>query len=376
MVDESGIGSFEADDSGETTLAAEEASRDEILAKAETDLETFRIKGDNTDPDYDPDYKPPEEPKEPVVKDEGTDDEGEEEPVDEGTEVVDEGTEAGTEDEGKDKAEAADQEADSPTLPAAYRRSLLASEWTEKEIDDFFVSNPDGAMVFAEKVHRTRNTQTAQFAAAGRQALQPPAVVEAPPPEMPGSFERIDTDALIDKFGGNEEMVTAVLGPVNKMIDQMNAVLPEMKANVETSKNLRRQTLGKTVEDFFVRDDMKAFAEVYGDSSADSLAGLTDAQQQSRGKVLEMADAIVAGAMLQNRRLAPEEALTMAHDSLSVEYRTEVARTELKKKVRARASGVTLKPNVAKTEAESGSQPVTRAQLESDAAERLAKAFT
>jgi len=383
MADESGIGSFEGvDEPGKTTPEAEEVSSDDVIAEAvanaEKNLEIFRIKGDNTDPDYDPDYEPLEEPNEPVVKDEGTEDEGEEEEGTEaeGTEVVEEGTEV--EGEGEAEAEAAGQEADSPTLPAAYRRSLLASEWTDKEIDDFFVSNPDGAMVFAEKVHRTRNAQTAQFAAAGREAqaqAQRTNAPEAPPPEMPGGFERIDTDALIDKFGGNEEVIAAIAGPMNKVIDQMNVALPKINANVEASENTRRQSLGQAIEDFFTGADMKSFAGIYGDSSADSLAVPTDDQQQSRDKVLETADAIMTGARMQGRQLTVPEALTMAHDSLSVEYRTEVARTELKTKVKKRASGVTLKPSAAKTKAESGSQPTTRAQLESNVAEQLAKTF-
>ena len=73
--------------------------------------------------------------------------------------------------------------------------------------------------------------------------------------------------------------------------------------------------------------------------------------------------------------MSVQEALTMAHDSLSVEYRTDVARTELKKKVKTRGAGVTLKPSAAKTKVASGSQPTTRAQLESNVAEQLAKTF-
>ncbi len=63
MAEESGIGSFEdadvVDESGQTTPEVEEVSLDDVVAKAEKDLETFRKVGDSTDPDYDPDYQPP-----------------------------------------------------------------------------------------------------------------------------------------------------------------------------------------------------------------------------------------------------------------------------------------------------------------------------
>ena len=91
--------------------------------------------------------------------------------------------------------------------------------------------------------------------------------------------------------------------------------------------------------------------------------------------MLEMADALVAGAGQQGRRLSVEDALTLAHDSLTVGVRTQTIRDQIRSQVTTRQKGITLRPGTRGTEKKDG-PPRDRAELQQRTADRLARAFS
>jgi len=277
-------------------------------------------------------------------------------------------------DEPEDEPVAVEPDKDSPTLPDAYRRSLIASEWSEKEIDEFFAANPQGALTFAEKVHRTRNAETARFAAAGRQAREAAAAaaptVEASQADA-GLMTPVNVDELVEKYG-NEEVIRALSTPVNAAIDRINQMLPEIQKGVKSAQQARREALATVVENFFASDELKPYAEVYG-VGGDTPS--TEVQKKNWKQVLENADAIITGAALQGRQFTAEEALMLAHDSIAKEFQAELIRKDIKGKTKKRAKGVSLKPTGRKAGGGSDGKPSTRKQLEKQVAVGLKGVF-
>jgi len=87
------------------------------------------------------------------------------------TSTSEENDEAAAQDENAASAKAvAASESDAPTLPAAYRRSLKAAEWTDEEIDQAAKTQGAGFLSFAKKVHESRNAEVNRWAELGRAA--------------------------------------------------------------------------------------------------------------------------------------------------------------------------------------------------------------
>jgi len=257
---------------------------------------------------------------------------------------------AGSDNQPESEDEPKTEEADAPesTLPAAYRRSLKAVGWQEDEIDKFWAGDPELAMKTFERVHMGRNKETADWARLGRQIRQgaEPAPVAAAPADQSaggsaGGLMPIDVEALVEQYGGNEDMIKAIVGPVNSAINTLNAALPEVQAGVAAIRQSKQDTLGQQIEDFYGSTELVPYAKVYGNLKD----GLTEDQQTNRHKMLGLADDMRAGASVSGRDLSPGEAMEMAHAAVASDYKAEAIRTEIKKSTKKRAAGVTLKPN-------------------------------
>ena len=101
---------------------------------------------------------------------------------------------------------------------------------------------------------------------------------------------------------------------------------------------------------------------------------MSEPQTENRNKVLELADALITGAAQQGRQLTVNEALTLAHDSVSGGFKTQAIRKQVKSAVQTRNKGITIRPT------QKGSQPNTgpakgRDELESRTRDRLAAVF-
>lgn len=259
----------------------------------------------------------------------------------------------GAVDGGNEPAAEAGPEPKGPVLPAAYRRSLKAYGWDDAEIDAAMKADPANFMVAAGKIHRTRSEEIAAWAEQGRAARRSAnegrgaagaggRTTEAPTYIDPktGLYRPIDVDALIERHG-NEDLVREIAEPFNAIISQINGILPDLLSGVEQVRESREQNLAQQIDAFFSSKDLAPFAEFYGKDF-----GTADEKQiENRNKVLEMADALIAGAAAQRRKLSVQDALLAAHDHVSGSFRAAAERKTLKQTVTARAKGVTLRPS-------------------------------
>ena len=302
-----------------------------------------------------------EEPESPGVDETPTDD----------TDAPEQDEQDSDQDE-SDASPEADKPVEQPsTLPDSWRRSLKARGWDDETIDNFWTERPDLAATVFEKVHVSRNEELSQWAALGRahRAIPEASAVVAPKPTEKPALTAIDVEALVAQSGGSEEVIRAFADPLNRVIEQLNQVVPHVQRSVEDAKARAQETLGAQVEAFFGRDDAKPFSAVFGESAKN----LTAEQLAARGQVLEQADALMAGALLQGRKLAVEEALEMGFDIVTSDQKIQAARSELRKSVKKRAKGLTLKPSARRSAPATGKR--SRAQLESVVEEGLTKIF-
>ena len=268
----------------------------------------------------------------------------------------------------------------SPTLPEAWKRSAEARGYTPAEIDEALKEAPDFAMRTFERLHASRNAEIAAWAHAGRQhrqretgtvdASEQPAPSPATP--IPAQFPLVDEEALIEEFG-NEAVVRAVAVPFNKMMAQVNAVLPTLVKGAKDAETANQQALVTSIEEYFTGKPLEVFGEFYG---ALAKGVLSQSQVDNRNKVLEMADAILAGAKLQGRDLGLAEALTAAHDAVSSDFRDKQARSALTKTAKARSAGRTLQPTGKRGAADRDDRSRSQSARERKVAANLKKAFS
>lgn len=263
-----------------------------------------------------------------------------------------------------------------PTFPGAWRRTLRAYDWTDDEIADALSQEPNARASFmatAQKLHANRNAELAKWAEMGRRErnAQPDSNAEPGKPIVDsetGKFPLSNIDALIEKHG-NEDLVREIAEPFNKMLAEINGIMPDLVSGVQSIRESRQQVLAGQIEQFFGSEDLKTYSEVYG-ADANSLS---EDQVGTRNKVLEFADALVAGASLQGRQLSTDEALMLAHDSVSGGFKEKAIRATIRKSVTTRSKGLSLKPT-GKVTPKTG--PKTREELEKDVRGRLASVFS
>lgn len=228
---------------------------------------------------------------------------------------------------------------DIPILPAAYRRSLKAYEWTDDEIDSALKQGGEKFVQSAGKMHDTRSKEVSQWAALGRQKVtDTTAKVEATEPQTQ-TIKPVDVKALKAKYG-DEALIDELVGPLNAMAEKLNAMLPQVQATQAASQAAKQEALGRQIDGFFGGKDLNDYKDVYGVETG----RLTNEQLESRNKVLVLADALIGGASLQGRRLSFDEAMMLAHDSVSGPAKAQAARTKLTGTLQAREKAITLRP--------------------------------
>ena len=261
------------------------------------------------------------------------------------------------------------------TLPAAYVRTAKARNWTDQEIADFAKATPELALKTFERMHESRTQEIKEWAELGRKTRTAPAPASAPAqpvasaPQVPTALAPIDINAMVEKFG-NKELIEAMAGPVNAAIAAMTPLVQGATRAQEQAQQTAKENLGKTIQDFFTSGDLKPYADAYG-TKVDTL---TAAQIDQRQKVLETADALISGAAVQGRQLSVQDALTLAHDSVSSGLKTNIVREQIKTKVTKRQHQITMQPTHV-GRAAVGGPPRSRQELMGRTEDRLSKAF-
>lgn len=371
-----------APDDPKYTQATEGAVQGGLMTDKERDTLAAKIEGSLSAAFEDEDSPPAaEEAAEAVVSTETeTDDEedvSEEIPDQAVSEDESSQEETGVEDDvvdDDDEGAAAGTQVTVPTLPSAHRRSMLAADWTDEEIDEFLLdAQATGTLTRARemalRIHDKRSNEIASWAELGRQKKAEAEGGTAQTSTTEAAFEEIDIEAVAAEYG-QEDMLRAILGPVNSMIRQMQTMLPDLTEGVHVVRQQQKAARLDSINRFFASDDMKPFEELYG-------AGPTEKVEQKfmdkRSAVLAQADLILSGAQVAGENIDALTAMQMAHESVSAEFRAKSASKTVKRRMKKRSAGVSLRPNARGTTPETkGGKPKNREQLERDTARRLA----
>jgi len=276
-----------------------------------------------------------------------------------------------------------------PTLPDAYRRSLYAYGWKDEEIDQNLESLGDSFIKTAERIHGNRNAELQQWAQAGRDARtqqegqatgQPDSGQQTNQPsqqsqqgQLPQKLQPVDADKLKQEYG-EDELIDAIVGPVNATIESVNSILPQLQQGQQAAEQAQVQQVQREVEKFFGDESMTLYTELYG-SEKD---GLSDEQVGHRNKVLDTAYDLMVGAQsLRNQALPLEEALEHAHQIVAKDFNTTAARNSVKREAKQRNRGISQKPSRRRGGKDKpvNGRPQNRSELESRTSQRLKKAF-
>lgn len=250
-------------------------------------------------------------------------------------------------------------------LPAAYRRTLKAYDWTDAEIDANFAINGPKFLETAAKLHQTRNAETAKWAEIGRKEV---ANRKDTPAAKLESLSPVDIAKLKAEYG-DDKLIDSIVGPVNSAIDRINSVLPIVQQTQDRAQQAQLENLAGQIDGFFGGPELAPYKETYGTSSKT----LKPEQIEARNKVLESADALMVGASMQGRTLQLNDALQMALDSQTGTVKTEVARKQIVQTLKQRNNGITIAPTA---RGRSGAaKPGDRSALESKVKSGLASIF-
>ena len=221
-------------------------------------------------------------------------------------------------------------------IPAAYRRSLKAYQWTDEEIDEAAKANPAGFLKIAEKTHMARVEQTKQWAEAGRHAQ-----TSTPAPKTePASIPKVDIKALREKYG-NEPFIDALEAQQLYADKITNEVMPFIRESKDRQAKAELDSLSRQIDGYFGSKELEPYIDHYGKAGKT----LTPEQEANRSKVLEQADLLISGARAMGRPITLDEALTMAHDSVSSPIKAKVAVAKVATAVRSRQNSISLRPN-------------------------------
>ena len=290
-----------------------------------------------------------------AMHDNAAPEEKEDEQKEDEQEVVD------TETDDDEDTEAAESDDDSPILPAGHRRAALADGWTSEEVDYYLETQPEEAAARFESLYKDWREENSQWSRRGRQlraADQAEDVVDSSTKsnELPEQLEKFDTKALIDEHG-NDELITALTTPLNKVIDQVNSVLGKVSESQAFVRESTDETIEKIVEDFLSSKDMDAFQEMYGKDAGN----LTEEQLDSRMELFSEADDIVLGAKGHGKKITVVNALRRAHNNVSESSKDAAVRQTIRKELKGRTK--TLSNSKQKTTSPKSDTPLTREEL-------------
>lgn len=321
---------------------------------------------------------------------ESADDEAEDVVVDPADEELEDDASAEDEAEGADdEAEGADEdeaegegededggedggEAKVSVVPDAQRRSMKAMGWADADIDSLAETNPDLAMRTAERIHGSRVTQLNEFARLGRIAAAAEDGAEDGGPD--GRTPSEAAEALIEEHGEeNAELITKLAAPLQVLYAKVQALLPAVERGSERAAAAENAALQTQIGAFFESEPLKPFVAFYGDAAK----GRTVVELERFEGVLLQADAIIAGAISQDRDVSVEDALLAAHFGISADYQAEAAVEGVRTKVKKRAKSTTLRPtNRGKKKAAGRGRATTEAEAVRNVRAGLEAAFS
>lgn len=309
--------------------------------------------------------------------------EGSEEQIEEQTE---EQTEESTEEESTEEQteESTDDEKgtegikddDLPMLPSGHRRAALARGYTTEEVDQYLRTKPEEATVRFGEIFDDWQKQNSQWSDRGRQladiereASKKGTSSETATKVVPeATLAHFDVEALVEEHGDSEELIKALVAPMNAMVDRVNAATEKLSKSEDFLRTQEINALTDATRDFFKSKEMESSKEVYGDKVGE----LTDEQMTSRMKLFEQADMLVTGAAAHGKDITIQDALERAHILTSQGTRDDAIRAELRKSLKKR----TKTERSSHQKIPTGDQPVTEDELERRVAANMQKIKT
>ncbi len=284
-----------------------------------------------------------------------------------------------TPEEKAEKAEKAAKDAagdeEEVSLPDAYSRAAVHQGWTPEEVKKFFEADPELAIKTLAKIHESTNKLSADFASLGRASREPAdkttdhmTATEANAAATAG--DSTELAAIKEEYGADSS--------VAKMFESMQEQLASSKTVASTQQNEAvteqlDEATATLIDQFFSDPSMKSYEDFYGEGK--DAAKLTQGQIDERWKVMDMADSIILGSKAQGRNVTVQEAMDMAHLSISEPVREQAVRNELKAKIVKRSMGLTLKPAKTKQVQPDKDAKLTQEQMESKVGAGLKSIF-
>ena len=288
--------------------------------------------------------------------------------------------ESSTPHDSAESSEAAIPTEENVEIPDSYVRAAIHQGWDKKDIDEFIKTSPQVAAKTFANIYNSTNNLSNQFAELGRK-VQSNEKEEKTDDKSKGKESSFDslTDEQIEKLKKDydDDPIVELIIAQNKA----NKVLYDKVQNLEVNQTVKKSDnednkIISNINSFFDSNDMKPFADFYGTSSngADWDGSLTPGQKANRLEAVRQADAILAGAEFQGRKMELNEALELAHLSVSDPIKEKVIRANIKNAVKQREKGITIKPKSSNKEQDSG-KPSNEKELMTRTSERLNKLF-
>lgn len=343
---------------------------------------------ESDDPTPDEDEKPAEEPDD---KDGPTAAEKKEEAkleaeIKEKEEEKEADTEVKDEDAQIDKS----KKKEIPQLSDAYYRAAKHRGWTDEEIKEQYEANPELTVRTLGKVYEALNRSTKEYAAFGRAEKERIAAEVAPKEkkeaEKKSEFKGVDIEAL-KKTDVDPEVIVIVeaMNEQNKLQFDKIQELKTIRSAPATGQpsglspaqiraaDQEAAAIEQQIETYFKSDAMKGYEDFYGTlpKDAPNWDNLSPGQKMNRWTVIEMMDQTIIGATTLGREMKIDEALNLAHLSVTESIREKVIRDDIKAKITKRSGNLTLKPSG--TAQPGDTKAKTMADVEANAAERLSK---
>lgn len=353
---------------------------DDILAE-EALLETTRhnldaVFGNDLTPDESEDDSTSDESDEDQTEGSETEDESTSEEAEEEADQTDESEDDddSTSDESDDEqTEKSDSEADDEhALTQAEVRAAIHLGWSQDEIDALSQANPELAKKTCAKALESTNNLSKKFSELGKVKAEP-----EPKPETKPESEGFDFSALEKQYEDDP-----IVGVLKQVVEQNQTLAKELgklqqtrdKA-VDTAQAQEDAAIAQQIDTFFDRPDVKAFAEVYGETKKGSKDwdALTQGQIKKRWSVVEEAQRIMRGAEALKEEMPLEEAFERAHLLVTEGEREQVIRKQIKAKAVKRAKSITLEPTGTKKVPHDG--PKTMDEVHANAKRGLRKLF-
>lgn len=264
----------------------------------------------------------------------------------EGESVEDKGVSSEVDDEKTDQTDVKDQEDQKDTdlkdkddgssiLPSGHRRAALARGYTNEEIDHYLETKPDEAAARFGELYDERRVESSQWSERGRMLLD--AEQKAVKGDKGGdkgtqdAIPHYDAKALIDEHG-NEDLVNALVNPLNTVIDRVNAATERLSSSEEFLQGTQRDALTTATQNFFKNKEMEPYKETYGVEIKD----VTKEQVESRMKLFAEADIITAGAVAHGQEITVQDALERAFAIVSQGTRDEGIRQGIRDSLKER----------------------------------------